>query len=353
MLQDHRRRQDDQVRQGLPSRRPSRHVDRSAEPEADDQRQRRRRRHRATAARRGTRRRCRSASSTTCRSTTACRTASAAAMQDSAPRRARATACAGGITRGDWYDVGGGEAGHVVSDADDPDVVYAGEYLGIITRYDHRTRQSRNVSAWPENPSGHGGEDMKYRFQWTAPIGGSPHDPKVIYHAAQVLFRSPDGGQTWEVISPRPHAQRQGAAEMVGRPDHRRQHRRRDVRHDLRDGRVAEAEGPDLGRQRRRARARHARRRQDLEERDRSMPGAAARGHGQHHRAVAATTPAPPTSSSTRIGSTTCGRICSRRPTTARRGGALTADSPRMSICTPCVRIRSGGVCSISAPSAA
>ena len=77
-----------------------------------------------------------------------------------------------------------------------PNIVYAGEYLGIITRYDHRTGESRNVSAWPENPSGHGGEDMKYRFQWTAPIAPSPHDPKVIYHGAQVIFRTTNGGQS-------------------------------------------------------------------------------------------------------------------------------------------------------------
>ncbi|MDQ3070429.1 MAG: glycosyl hydrolase [Acidobacteriota bacterium] len=107
-----------------------------------------------------------------------------------------------GITSAHWYDVGGGEAGHVVSKSDDPDIVYAGEYLGIITRYDHRTKQARHVGAWPENMSGHGGEDMKYRFQWTAPIAPSPHDPNVIYHAAQVLFRSTDGGQSWTVISP-------------------------------------------------------------------------------------------------------------------------------------------------------
>src|SRR6185295_10770650 len=75
-------------------------------------------------------------------------------------------------------------------------------YLGIITRYDDRTGESRNVSAWPENPSGHGGEDMKYRFQWTAPIAPSPHDPKTIYHGAQVIFRSTNGGQSWDVISP-------------------------------------------------------------------------------------------------------------------------------------------------------
>ena len=108
----------------------------------------------------------------------------------------------GGIVAGDWYDVGGGEAGHVVSKPDEPDIVYAGEYLGYISRYDHRTRQARNVSAYPENGSGHGAEDLKYRFQWTAPIATSPHDPQVVYHGGNVLFRTTDGGQTWSPISP-------------------------------------------------------------------------------------------------------------------------------------------------------
>ncbi len=108
----------------------------------------------------------------------------------------------GGITPDDWRDVGGGEAGYVVSKPDDPDIVYAGEYLGIITRWDAATGTSRNISAWPEDPSGHGDVDAKYRFQWTAPIAASPHDPNVVYHGAQVLFRSSDGGQTWTAISP-------------------------------------------------------------------------------------------------------------------------------------------------------
>ncbi len=98
--------------------------------------------------------------------------------------------------------MGGGEAGHVVSKLDEPDVVYAGEYPGYISRYDHRTRQARNVSAYPENGSGHGAADLTYRFQWTAPIAPSPHDPQVIYHGANVLFRSADGGQSWTAISP-------------------------------------------------------------------------------------------------------------------------------------------------------
>jgi len=107
----------------------------------------------------------------------------------------------GGITNGDWFEVGGGEAGFTAPDPSDPNIVYAGEYGGIITRFDLRTRQARNVSIYPYNPSGHGGEDLKFRFQWTAPILVSVHDPKTIYHAANVLFKSSDGGQHWTAIS--------------------------------------------------------------------------------------------------------------------------------------------------------
>ena len=107
-----------------------------------------------------------------------------------------------GIRTAEWYTVGGGEAGHVVSDPSDPNIVYAGEYLGYISVYDHRTRQSYNISAYPENGSGHGAEDLKYRFQWTAPIAVSPHNPKVVYHGANVVFRTDDKGKTWKAISP-------------------------------------------------------------------------------------------------------------------------------------------------------
>ena len=51
----------------------------------------------------------------------------------------------------------------------------------VGSRFDLRTRQARNVSLYPENPSGHGAEDMKYRFRWPAPICLSPNDPKTLY----------------------------------------------------------------------------------------------------------------------------------------------------------------------------
>jgi len=107
----------------------------------------------------------------------------------------------GGIAIGDWHTVGGGEAGHAVSDPTDPNIVYAGEYGGIMTRYDHRTRTSRNITVNQTNPSGIDVAKHKVRFQWTAPILVSKHDPKTVYHAGNVLFRTTDGGQSWTAAS--------------------------------------------------------------------------------------------------------------------------------------------------------
>jgi photosystem II stability/assembly factor-like uncharacterized protein len=125
------------------------------------------------------------------------------AMQDLSTARGPSNSLStAGIRLSDWHAVGGGEAGHVVADPSDPDILYAGEYGGYISRFDERTGQARNVSVYPENPSGHGAEDLRYRFQWTAPIATSPHDPKVVYHGGNVLFRTNDGGATWAAISP-------------------------------------------------------------------------------------------------------------------------------------------------------
>jgi photosystem II stability/assembly factor-like uncharacterized protein len=126
----------------------------------------------------------------------------AGALQDIGTSQGPSDSLAGGISNGDWHGVGGGEAGWVVSDPSDPNIVYAGEYLGYLSRYDNRTNEARNVSPWPENPSGWGGVQMRYRFQWTAPIAISPHDPKTVYYGGNVLFRSRDGGQHWDIISP-------------------------------------------------------------------------------------------------------------------------------------------------------
>jgi photosystem II stability/assembly factor-like uncharacterized protein len=109
---------------------------------------------------------------------------------------------AGGILLSDWRPVGGGEAGWVVADPDNPNIVYAGEYLGYLSRYDETTGQAPHVGIYPDNGSGHAAEDLRYRFQWTAPIVISPHDSSLVYHASNYLHRTRDGGQSWETISP-------------------------------------------------------------------------------------------------------------------------------------------------------
>ena len=112
-----------------------------------------------------------------------------------------------GITEADWHSVGGGESGYLAPTGSNPPVVYGGSYFGLMTRYDERTGESRNVTIWPDYNGGRTAAEMKYRFQWTYPIIVSPHDGTTVYAAAQVVFRSINGGQSWEAHQSRPDAQ--------------------------------------------------------------------------------------------------------------------------------------------------
>jgi photosystem II stability/assembly factor-like uncharacterized protein len=124
------------------------------------------------------------------------------AQQDNSTVRIATRTSTGGITDRDWYDVGGGESGWIAPDPRDSEIVYAGSYDNLITRQDHRTGQTRNINAWPDNPMGYGAESMKYRFQWSFPILFSPHDPKTLYIASNVLMKTENEGQNWQNISP-------------------------------------------------------------------------------------------------------------------------------------------------------
>ncbi len=108
----------------------------------------------------------------------------------------------GGITWKDWYQVGGCESAYTAFDPDDPRFVYAGCYMGIISEYDHQTAASRDVGVYPVLPAALQGREMKYRYNWNAPIVASPHNYEAIYHASNHLVRTEDRGMTWEEISP-------------------------------------------------------------------------------------------------------------------------------------------------------
>ncbi|UCF39471.1 MAG: glycosyl hydrolase [Acidobacteriota bacterium] len=103
---------------------------------------------------------------------------------------------------GDWLNVGGCESGHIAVDPRNPNIVYAGCYGGYISRSNLESRQSQNILVYPQLQLGQAPRDLKYRFQWNAPIRLSPHDPGILYHTSQVVHRSTDEGHSWEDISP-------------------------------------------------------------------------------------------------------------------------------------------------------
>ena len=97
----------------------------------------------------------------------------------------------GQITFREWHPVGVEEYGYVAADPLDPNIIYGGK----ITRFDKRTGQVQNIS--PEAV-----RSGKYRFIRTAPVLFSPIDPKTLYFSGNVIFKTQNGGNSWEVISP-------------------------------------------------------------------------------------------------------------------------------------------------------
>ncbi len=125
------------------------------------------------------------------------------AQQDNSTAAMAASGGGGFFATGsNFWAVGGGESGHIAVDPRDPNVIWAGSYGGSITRMDRNTGMTRNVRAYEDAPTGQQASDMKYRFQWNAPIRISPHDPDVVYHASQYVHRTRNAGIDWEVISP-------------------------------------------------------------------------------------------------------------------------------------------------------
>ncbi len=108
----------------------------------------------------------------------------------------------GSIDRPDWYSVGGGESGYIAPDPRDPDIVYADGYQGTITQFDRKTHLTREITVFPELTDGEGAAGLTHRFQWTAPLMLSPHDPNTLYHAGERLFKTTDAGMHWTAISP-------------------------------------------------------------------------------------------------------------------------------------------------------
>jgi photosystem II stability/assembly factor-like uncharacterized protein len=101
-----------------------------------------------------------------------------------------------------WRTVGGGESAHMAYDPKKPDVVFATGFIGELHRHDRRTGFDRGVSEFPGGQHlGSSAIEAPYRFNWSAPLAWSPFDPRIIYHGANVLFRTTDG-DNWVPMSP-------------------------------------------------------------------------------------------------------------------------------------------------------
>lgn len=108
----------------------------------------------------------------------------------------------GGITQEHWSYSAGGESAFLAFDPNNPRYVLGGSYQGTIEVLDMQTQGSTNIMAAPIQYLGMDAKDMKYRFNWNAPIIWSQHEPNTFYHAAQVLLKTQDWGKTWTEVSP-------------------------------------------------------------------------------------------------------------------------------------------------------
>ena len=97
----------------------------------------------------------------------------------------------GEITFREWHPVGAEEYGYAVPDPLNPDLVFGGK----LTRYDRRTGQVANVAPKPIRTA-------DFRTVRTAPVVFSQADPHVLFFAANTLWKTRDGGQSWQQVSP-------------------------------------------------------------------------------------------------------------------------------------------------------
>ena len=96
----------------------------------------------------------------------------------------------------EFESVPGGEGSRHAIDPTDANIVYSEGFYGSITRSNLATGERKDIR--PKQPEG----APKLRGQWVAPFILSPHNPRILYHGMQHVFRSLDRGDTWEKISP-------------------------------------------------------------------------------------------------------------------------------------------------------
>jgi photosystem II stability/assembly factor-like uncharacterized protein len=108
----------------------------------------------------------------------------------------------GGPAPSPWQQgIGGCESGFTLPDPVDPEIVWASCYGNEVTRFDGRVGRARSVSPWIHSLDSEPTK-LKYRCHWTPPLAIDPFDHNTVYYGCQVIFRTSNAGQSWDVISP-------------------------------------------------------------------------------------------------------------------------------------------------------
>ena len=106
------------------------------------------------------------------------------------------------ISEKDWSPSAGGESAFIAFDPNNPKFLMGGSYQGTIELFDQEIKEGKPIMVSPVQYQSLQPKNMKYRFNWNAPIINSPNDPGVFYHAGNILFRTNNKGISWEAISP-------------------------------------------------------------------------------------------------------------------------------------------------------
>ncbi|WP_093668450.1 sialidase family protein [Tenacibaculum sp. MAR_2009_124] len=106
------------------------------------------------------------------------------------------------ISERQWTRAAGGESAFLAFDKNNPTITVGGSYLGTIEALHMNTMISTNIMAAPIQYLGKTARDMKYLFNWNAPIVWSQHESNTIFHAGQLVLKSIDLGKNWTSFSP-------------------------------------------------------------------------------------------------------------------------------------------------------
>lgn len=108
----------------------------------------------------------------------------------------------GGIGASSWDSTAGGESSMPAFDPDNPNFVMGGSYQGTIELFDTKAQASTNVMPAPIQYLGMDAKDLKYRYNWNAPILWSKWETNTFFHGSQYVLKTSDNGKTWKEISP-------------------------------------------------------------------------------------------------------------------------------------------------------